>query len=607
MIQRKVGKRRGKELLSLLCVLAMLSTFTGCGDSGREADASDVKVEASGESLEATDVSSEVSDVKAEDIEDAVTEVSGVKSEDIVILYTNDVHCGIEDYIGYAGLADYKKAMESVYSYVSLVDCGDAVQGDFIGTVSEGGYIVDIMNHVGYDFAIMGNHEFDYGMEQLSALINKADAHYLGCNITYSGSGENLLSNIEPYEIVEYGEVKVAYIGVTTPESLTKSTPVYFMEDGEYVYGFSQGNEGQTLYDCVQGCVDECKEQGADYVVVLTHLGDAEESTPYTSIELIQATDGIDAVLDAHAHHVIPGQRVENSSGEEVLLSSTGTKLANIGKLVIRGDGTITTELVNGYSGTDAECETFIDNIQAQYETEMTKVVASSDIELSCTDENGARLVRNRETTIGNLCADAFRVVGEANIGMINGGGIRANLPEGDITYADMLAVQPFGNTLCVAEATGQEIADALEVAYRFTQSEASADGVAVGESGSFLQLSGLKCVIDTSIESTVELDEQEMFVAVNGERRVKDIQVLNESGEYEALDLEKTYTVASYDYILKEGGNSYQGFMDNTYLIDGGISDYQVLAQYITENLNGELGNSYAQLQDRIVVREAE
>lgn len=562
MNQGKPKKRRAKISALLLCVMIIQLTLAGCGSSA-------------------------------------------AKSEDIVILHTNDVHCGIEENIGYAGLAAYKNAMEEAYAYVCLADCGDAVQGDFIGTISDGEYIIDIMNQVGYDFAITGNHEYDYGMQQLSALIEKADAHYLDCNIAYSGSGENPLDDIKPYEIVEYGKVKVAYIGVATPESLTKSRPVYFMEDGEYVYDFSEGSDGQKLYDCVQGYVDECKEQGADYVVLLSHLGDLEESSPYTSVELIQATEGIDAVLDGHAHHVIPGQKVENSSGEEVLLASAGTKLDNIGKLVIHSDGKITAELVSGYSEVDPDCATAIQGIKKQYEKEMTKVVASSDIELSCTDADGVRLVRSRETTIGNLCADAFRVIGGADIGIINGGGIRANLPQGDITYADMLAVQPFGNMLCVVEATGQEIADALEVAYRFVQGKSSEDGVAVGENGGFLQISGMKCVIDASVETTVELDEQEMFVAVNGERRVRDIMVLNGSGEYEPLDLDKTYTIASYNYILKEGGNNYSGFMDNTYLVDGGITDYQVLTQYITENLRGNLGSSYAELEDRIVVHD--
>lgn len=526
------------------------------------------------------------------------------RSDEIAVLYTNDVHCGIEENIGYAGLSAYKKAAEETYKYVTLVDCGDAVQGDFIGTVSGGAYIVDIMNQLDYRFAVPGNHEFDYGMEQLSALVGKAEAQYLGCNITYSGSGENLLSGIKPYEIVEYGGTKVAFIGVATPESHTKSTPTYFMENGEYVYNFEQGNDGQSLYDCVQGYVDECEEQGADYVILLAHLGDTEESSPYTSVELIQATEGIDAVLDGHAHSVISGRNVENKAGEAVLLSSTGTKLANIGKLVIRRDGSISTELISGYSAQDAECVETIETIKAQYETEMNEVIATSDIALSCTDAEGVRLVRNRETAIGDLCADAYRIIGEADIGVVNGGGIRADIPEGDITYANMLAVHPFGNTLCVVKATGQEILDLLETACMYTEAESSKDGNAVGENGGFMQVSGLKFTIDTSVASSVVLDEQENFVAAEGERRVKDVQVLNDNGEYVPIEADTVYTLASHNYMLKDGGDGYTKFMDNEFLISEGISDYQVLTQYMTEVLEGKLGETYSAPQGRITVK---
>ena len=524
--------------------------------------------------------------------------------DDIVVLYTNDVHCGIEENIGYTGLAAYKKAAEQTYQYVTLVDCGDAVQGDFIGTVSDGEYIVDIMNQLGYRFAVTGNHEFDYGMEQLSSLIDKANAQYLGCNITYSGSGENKLDKIKPYEIVEYGKTKVAFIGVATPESLTKSTPTYFMEDDEYVYNFAQGNDGQNLYDCVQGYVDECEAQGADYVILLAHLGDAEESVPYTSPELIAATDGIDVVLDAHAHSVIAGKTVENKAGEPVLLSSTGTKLANIGKLVIHADGEITTELICGYSAKDADMDAYIQNVKAQYEIEMNKVIATSDIALTCKTEDGIRLVRNRETTIGDLCADAYRAIGGADIGVVNGGGIRADIPKGDITYANMLAVHPYGNTLCVVRATGQEIIDLLETACMYTQAEISKDGNAIGENGGFMQVSGLKFTIDTSIPSSVVLDELGNFASVSGERRVKDVTVLDDNGAYVPIELDAVYTLASHNYLLKAGGNSFTGFMDNEFIISEGICDYQVLTQYITEVLNGKLGELYSAPQGRITIK---
>lgn len=201
-------------------------------------------------------------------------------SDDIVILYTNDVHCGIEENMGYAGLAAYKKTVEEKTPYVTLVDCGDAVQGDFIGMTSEGEYIVEIMNEVGYDYAILGNHEFDYGMEQVDTLIDKAEAKYLGCNLSYEGKQESAVSAVKPYDIVEYGKVSVAFIGASTPECISSSSPTYFMEDGEYVYDFANGKDGKNLYDCVQGYVDECKAAGADYVVLLAHLGDVEEHSP---------------------------------------------------------------------------------------------------------------------------------------------------------------------------------------------------------------------------------------------------------------------------------------------------------------------------------------
>ena len=524
--------------------------------------------------------------------------------EEIAILYTNDVHCGIEDNIGYAGLASYVKAAETDHDYVVLADCGDAIQGDFVGTVSDGEYIIDIMNELDYDFAVLGNHEFDYGMERLSYLIDKSNAQYLGCNISYTGKNKNLLEAVKPYEIVEYGDTRIAFIGVTTPESYTKSTPTYFMEDGEYVYELERGNNGKDLYANVQKYVDECEELGADYIIVLAHLGDAEESSPYTSVELIEATDGIDVVLDGHSHSVIESRIIDNIEGEDVILSSTGTKLENIGKLVICEDGTIKAELVSNYTEKDTETEKFIESIKAKYTEEMNKVIASSDIALSCETEDGIRLVRNRETTIGNFCADAYRVIGSADIGVVNGGGIRADLPKGDITYADMLAIHPFGNTLCVVKATGQEIMDLLETACMHTKAEFKENGNAIGESGGFMQVSGLKFTIDTSVESSVVLDENDSFVSVDGKRRVKDIMVLDENGEYIPVEAEKTYTIASHNYLLKDGGDSYAGFTDNEFIVSEGISDYQIITDYITDVLKGNLSEKYSEIEGRITVK---
>lgn len=524
-------------------------------------------------------------------------------SDDIVILFTNDVHCGIEEDIGYAGLASYKKMMESKTPYVTLVDCGDAIQGDYIGMISQGEYLVDIMNEVGYDLTILGNHEFDYGMEQLSKLISKAKSQYLACNVSYTGNKENALKDVKAYEIIEYGDIKIGYIGVSTPETTTKSTPTYFMEDGEFVYNFASGS-GEELYSIVQKNIDECEEKGADYIILLTHLGDSiDESSPFTSSELVAQIEGVDVVLDAHSHSTVSCRVIKDEKGKEVLVASTGTKLDNIGQVVITENGTISTGLVDFYEYKDEKISNLITNIKAEYEEEMNKTVASSDIELKCSDDDGIRLVRNRETAIGNLCADAYRIVGQADIGMVNGGGVRADLPSGDITYADVVAVHPFGNTLCVAKVTGREIADVLEIGAVNTRNVEKENDLAVGENGSFMSVSGLKYTIATSIETSVVFDENGLVVEIPGKRRVKDIMVLNNAGEYEPLEMDKEYTLASHNYLLKENGSGATFFGDNEFIIEEGMTDYQMLITYLTEHLNGNLSEKYSAIEGRITI----
>jgi len=526
------------------------------------------------------------------------------QQEDIVILYTNDVHCAVDTDIGYAGLAAYKDWVEEKTPYVALVDCGDALQGDTIGAVSQGEYLVDIMNQVGYDFAVLGNHEFDYGMEQLASLLEKAEAQYLGCNIRYTGTGDSAVSSLKPYEIVSYGDTDVAFVGVSTPESIAKSTPSYFMdESGGFVYDF-YGGSGEELYARVQETVDECREEGADYVIALAHLGDDEASKPFRSTDLIAGTTGIDAVLDGHSHSVLPCDVVENKEGDKVLLSSTGTGLANIGQMVITADGNLAAGLIGDFPDRNTETDSFVKGIQNQYEAELEQVVAHTDVSLTTVAESGIRLIRNRETNLGDFCADAYRAIAGADIAFANGGGIRADIEAGDITYGDIIAVHPYGNTLCVAEATGQEILDALEMASRSTMAETGDGENAVGENGGFLQVSGLKYTIDTSVPSTVEVDEAGMFVSCGESRRVKDVQVLQKDGSYAPIDPEETYTLASHNYLIKQGGDGLNMFMDNSLTMNEGMLDYQALITYITDHLGGTVGSDYAQPQGRITVK---
>ena len=517
--------------------------------------------------------------------------------KDIVVLYTNDVHCAIDSNIGYSGLAKYKAEMEKD-NFVVLVDAGDAIQGDTIGTVSKGEYLVDIMNEVGYDFCVLGNHEFDYGTDVLASLLKKANAQYLNATIEYTGNGNNLLKDTVPYVIERFGFLDVAFIGVSTPESITKSTPRYFMEDGQFVYDFAAGED---LYAAVQGYVDEVREKGADVVVVISHLGVEEGSEPNRATDLIANTTGIDALIDGHSHTTEPSMLVADKSGRKVLYTQTGTKLNNIGKLTISKDGSVKAELV-AEAEKDEAVTAFIEDIKAQYESLVNTVVAHTEVELSITDENGVRAVRNRETAIGDLCADAYRAVADTDIAFVNGGGIRATIKKGDITTANMISVHPYGNALCSCYATGAEILDALEHSVVNTAATAASDGKAVGESGGFLQVSGIKFTIDTSIPSSVKKDDKGLFVAVEGERRVKDVFV-EENGEWVPIDPEKTYTVACHNYLLQDMGDGYTMFTDNVYILDKVLIDNQVIINYICDFLGGNVGTEYAEPQGRITV----
>ncbi len=514
---------------------------------------------------------------------------TGEKSQDIVILYTNDTHCGVdaevpEGSMGFANLAAYKKAMEEQHENVVLIDNGDAIQGEAIGTLSNGDYLVDIMNFVGYDYAIFGNHEFDYGMDVALSLLENANAQYLSCNFM------DLRTNApvtKAYDIVTYGELDVAYIGIATPETFTKSTPAYFQdENGNYIYGFCEGNNGQDLYDAVQKAIDDAKAEGADIIIALGHLGIDEVSEPWTSYNVIANTTGLDAFLDGHSHSVIPGEVIKDKAGNEVILSSTGTKLNNIGKLTITTDGELSTELVTGYTEVDAETDEFIKGIQAQFEDKLNEVVAETDVTLTVYDPiTGNRIIRNQESNLGDLCADAYRIVLGADIAFVNGGGIRANIEEGEITYGEVIAVHPFGNMACTVEATGQEIVDALEMCSRAVP----------GELGGFLQVSGVKYTVNQFIPSTVTVDDKGLFVSVGENRRVSDVEVLQDDGTYAPIDLEATYVLASHNYMLKDGGDGITMFMDNKVLQDEVMIDNQVLITYIRDHLDGVVGEQYA------------
>ena len=505
---------------------------------------------------------------------------------DIVILYTNDVHCGVDDNLGYAGLATVKNALEAQGKHVVLVDNGDAVQGDTIGTLSNGEYIIDIMNEAGYDVATPGNHEFDYGMDQFLALTEKANFPYVSANFV-DADGNTVL---DPYVIKDVAGVKIAFVGISTPKTITTSTPKYFQDDnGNYIYGFMQDETGEKLYAAVQSAVDAARAEGAQIVIAMAHLGIEEDCSPWTSSEVIVNTTGIDAVLDGHSHSMLACEKVKNKDGQEVILTSTETKLAYIGCLTIKDDGSMTSTLIS-----DNGMKDFVAGIQEEFEELVNTVVASTAVDLVIKDPaSGERIVRVTETNLGDLCADAYRAMSGADVAIVNGGGVRADIPAGDITYGQIIAVHPFGNEMCVVECTGQEILDALELGCSKLPAE----------SGGFLHVSGMTYTIDLNVESSVKLDENGMFVSVEGDRRVTEVTIGGEP-----LDPEKTYTLASHNYKLKNCGDGYSMFADNVFLQDSVMIDNQVLINYIVNVLGGTVGEEYADPygQGRITIIEA-
>ena len=502
---------------------------------------------------------------------------------DVVILHTNDTHCGIEENMGYAGLVWYENQMKEETPYVTLVDAGDAIQGAPVGTLSEGEYLVQIMNKAGYDFAVPGNHEFDYGMEKLLGLSARLDCGYSACNFVNLPSKTQVFA---PYRIMEYDDIQVAFVGVATPESITKSTPAYFQDQfGRYRFSFCEDETGEALYSQVQSAVDQARGEGADYVIMVGHLGDNGITEKWSSRSVIANTTGIDAAIDGHSHEVCV-ENVPNENGEMVVLTQTGTKFANIGKLTITTDGQIQASHVSavtdaeGNPAKDAEMESFINGIKSQYEESLKVVLGRTDVDLMDKDpETGLRAVRKAETNLGDLCADASRYMMGADIGFMNGGGIRAGIEAGDITYEDALSVFPYGNMICMAEVSGQKIKDALEMGVKnYPQ-----------ESGGFLQVSGVTYTIDSTVLSSVKLDDKGNFLGVSGAYRVTDIQVNGEP-----LDLNRTYTLASHNYWLKSGGDGMSMLMGCPILKDETMVDVDTITSYISEYLGGTVGEEY-------------
>ena len=523
---------------------------------------------------------------------------------DIVILYTSDVHCGINEGFGYVGVQQIRESLCARGDTVLLVDDGDAFQGEPVGTMTRGEAILDLMNKLKYDVVIPGNHDFDYGVEQFLNLTEQADFPYICCNFTREG--ERVFN---PSIILEANGKKIGFVGVTTPETLTGSRPTYFQNDnGEFIYGFCQDETGEALYSAVQDAVDDVRGEGADYVVVLAHLGNAESARPWNYADVISNTTGYEVMLDGHSHDT-DQVTMKNKDGNDVIRSACGTKLACVGYCRITPDGKITcglytwnnTDSVPSLLGVQNDMSEAVTDATKELDEKLGEVVASTAVTLTINDPtevdtNGRpiRMIRRAETNLGDLCADAYCDQSGADIAIIGGGGIRDSIQAGDVTLNDILKVHPFGNYLTVIEVTGQQILDALEWG----------SSAVPGENGGFMQVSGLSYEIDTAVESTCRKDEDGMFTGVEGERRVRNVLVTGEP-----IDPDKTYSLAGVDYWFLNRGDGFTMFDGAKVLQDRVKLDNQVLIDYITETLGGVIGEEYEDPygQGRIVIVEEE
>ena len=509
------------------------------------------------------------------------------RSDDIVILFENDIHCMVD---GYSKLAAMKKEFNETHTYVGVVSGGDYIQGSSLGVISQGEYIVKLMNLVGYDALTLGNHEFDYRLERLEELVNMMDTKPICCNFSAINDDE---SCFEPYSMVSYGNIDIAYIGITTPTTIASSSPTQFKdENGNYLYTFNP----TTLYDVVQKNIDAAKTAGAEYVIALSHIGYADDAV-YGDLEdvetLIKNTDGFDVVLDAHSHSVIEEKIIIDEGGNEVVLSSTGTKFEYIGKLVI-SSGEFDAQLIKtaDYQKTDTAVNAYLEQINLEYSKLGARKVAYSEVDLITHDADGNRLVRKAETNLGDLCAEAMRSSVGADIGYVNGGGIRSNISAGDVTFNDLLAVFPFNNTVVLAQISGQDIKDMLEMAMMKWPSE----------DGCFPHLAGVTFSLKTTIPSSVIINEFEEFQGVSGEYRVYDIKIYNrETESYEPILLDKQYTIAAANYYLLDCGSGMAMFKNVEILRNDGVLDVEVLERYIVEELNGRIGQEYANMIENI------
>jgi len=579
--------RKMRKLVGLCLVLALMLSLIACGNQKTEETETTAPATVETETAEATEANTEA---------DTETE-----PESITIVYTNDVHSYIDnvvkddegnvtgDGLRFSKVAAMVQDLREQGENVVLVDAGDELQGSVYGAMDEGTSIIDLMRATGYQLATPGNHDFDYGVLEFFKLAETAGFPYVSCNFHSLISREIIFTDTYTFD---FNGTKVAFVGVTTPSTLTSSTPTYFQdENGEFIYAIEGTKDPKDLYVSVQNAIDSVRED-VDYVIGLGHLGVGldEQKAGISSDSVIANVTGLDAFIDGHSHTTMEGDRVKDKDGKDVVLTQTGNYLSAVGVMTINSDGSIETKLVQDY---DREDETVAALEQSWIQTvtdELGEKIGTLDTPLYICNPNDdqQRLIRSQEMNAGDFVADSVywyfndKLDINCDVAVVNGGGVRAKVEAGDLSYMSAKTVQPFGNMICLISATGQQILDALEMGVTAT-GEWDSQWNSPAENGGFLHVAGLSYTIDASVPSSVETDENGMFKGVSGDYRVKDVKVYNkETGEYEPLDLEKEYQLGGINYILRNNGNGLTVFEGDQLTVDYVGQDYLIMAEYI-------------------------
>lgn len=514
-----------------------------------------------------------------------------------VILHSNDVHGAIDLY---AAMASLKADYEAQGAEVILADAGDYSQGTVYVSVNKGADAVTMMNATGYDVATIGNHEFDYGYAQLAENMKAAKFKVL-CADVLGADGKTIF---DANTIIEKGGVKIGFFGLETPEAQTKANP-------KLIQGlkFLAGADGKELYACAAAQVADLKKQGADIIVCLAHLGVDESSEPYTSYDLSKNVKGIDFIIDGHSHTVM------TAGPNKEAIQSTGTAFANIGVITIDNAtkkivGNELKAIWHTEKNADGKSVTVVD-----YKTRDEKVAAAAKAIIDPIDKaygekfavskvelNGAKAPngnRDSETNLGDLITDAMlwkirsdatiKVPAENVVAITNGGGIRATVKAGDVTKKDINTVLPFGNTLAVVYVTGAELLEALEASTYCTPESL----------GGFPQAAGVTFTVKTYEKYDKNPDPYPKSTYY-GPKSIQRVTIDNVNGK--KFDLTATYAVVTNNFVAG-GGDTYYAFAAATDQFDTGLPLDEVVMEYITKELKGVIGETYAKPAGRITV----